>query len=57
MGKYLDVLRRLRLVRRETPVTEVRPERSRRGLYRLADPFLRFWFRYVYPHRSTLRSI
>lgn len=56
VGKYLDVLRRLRLVRRETPVTEVRPERSRRGLYRLADPFLRFWFRYVYPHRSTLEA-
>ena len=56
VGKYLDVLRRLRLVRRETPVTESRPERSRRSLYRLADPFLRFWFRYVYPNRSVLES-
>lgn len=56
VGKYLDVLRRLRLVRRETPVTESRPERSRRSLYRLADPFLRFWFRYVYPNRSVLEA-
>ncbi len=56
VGKYLDTLRRLRLVRRETPVTESRPERSRRSLYRLADPFLRFWFRYVYPNRSALEA-
>ena len=56
VGKYLDTLRRLRLVRRETPVTEARPERSRRSLYRLADPFLRFWFRYVYPNRSALEA-
>ena len=56
VGKYLDVLRRLRFVDRETPVTETRPERSRRGLYRLADSFLRFWFRYVYPNRSTLEA-
>ena len=56
VGKYLDVLRRLRLVRRETPLTEARPERSRKGLYLLADPFLRFWFRYVYPNRSALEA-
>ena len=56
VGKYLDVLRRLRLVRRETPVTEPRPERSRRSLYRLDDSLLRFWFRYVYPNRSALEA-
>ena len=55
-GKYLDVLRRMRLVHREVPVTETRPERSRKGLYRLTDPFLRFWFRYVYPNRSALEA-
>ena len=54
--KYLDVLRRLRLVHRDVPVTEARPERSRKGLYRLSDPFLRFWFRYVYPNRSALEA-
>ena len=55
-SKYLDVLRRMRLVHREVPVTEARPERSRKGLYRLSDPFLRFWFRYVYPNRSALEA-
>ena len=56
VGKYLDVLRRMRIVRREVPVTETRPERSRKSIYRLADPFLRFWFRYVYPNRSALEA-
>ena len=56
VGKYLDVLRRMRIVRREVPVTEARPERSRKALYRLADSFLRFWFRYVYPNRSALEA-
>lgn len=56
VGKYLDVLRRMRIVRREVPVTEARPERSRKGLYRLDDAFLRFWFRYVYPNRSALEA-
>lgn len=28
--------------------------RRARGGYRIADPFFRFWFRYVFPHRSRL---
>ena len=56
VGKYLDVLRRMHIVRREVSVTESRPERSRRSIYGLADPFLRFWFRYVYPNRSVLEA-
>lgn len=38
----------MRYVRREVPVTESRPEKSKKGLYRITDPFLRFWFRYVH---------
>lgn len=29
--------------------------RSQRVLYRLADPYLRFWFRFVSPHQSFLQ--
>lgn len=54
VGKYLDVLRDMRLVRREVPVTETRPEKSRRGIYRIQDPFLRFWFRFVNPFQDRL---
>jgi hypothetical protein len=29
---------------------------TKRTLYRIADPFLRFWFRYVEPNRSLLEA-
>lgn len=53
---YLSALREMHLVERRVPVTERNPERTRRGLYRLADPFLRFWFRFVLPHRTALEA-
>ncbi len=54
VGKYLSVLRSLRLVERRVPVTETRPEKSRKGIYRISDPFLRFWFRFVHPFHDRL---
>ena len=51
---YLDTLQQLHLVERRVPVTETQPHKSRRGIYRLRDPYLRFWFRYVHPNRSQL---
>ncbi|MDR3576070.1 MAG: ATP-binding protein [Anaerolineaceae bacterium] len=51
---YLDTLQQLRLVERVVPVTETQPQKSRRGIYRLKDHYLRFWFRYVHPNRSQL---
>ncbi|RMF86146.1 MAG: ATP-binding protein [Nitrospirae bacterium] len=53
ISKYLDVLQGLEMVRRELPVTRQHRKGSR-GLYRIHDPFLRFWFRYVFPQRSLL---
>ncbi len=51
---YLDTLQQLHLVERLVPVTETQPHKSRRGIYRLKDHYLRFWFRYVHPNRSQL---
>jgi len=51
---YLDTLQQLHLVERLVPVTETQPQKSRRGIYRLKDYYLRFWFRYVHPNRSQL---
>jgi uncharacterized protein len=51
---YLDTLQQLHLVERLVPVTETQPQKSRRGIYRLKDQYLRFWFRYVHPNRSQL---
>ena len=53
-SRYLETLREMRVLERRTPVTERNPERTRRGRYRLCDPFFRFWFRFVLPNRSAL---
>ena len=56
ISKYLNVLQELHLVTRVVPATELRPDKSRRGIYRLEDNFLRFWFRFVAPRRSELEQ-
>jgi len=43
-------------VERVVPVTETQPQKSRRGIYRLKDHYLRFWFRFVLPNRSQLEQ-
>lgn len=55
LSKYLRTLKRLRLVDREVPVT-ASSKKSKRSIYRVADEFLRFWFRYVEPHRSSIEE-
>jgi AAA+ ATPase superfamily predicted ATPase len=54
VSRYLAVLQELQVIERRVPVTETQPEKSRRGVYRLRDPFLRFWFRFVFPQASLL---
>lgn len=55
-GKYLHVLRELRLVAREIPVTDPDPLRSRRGRYRIADRFVAFHFRHLQPNVSLVHA-
>lgn len=52
--KYLNTLERLCLIEKKIPVTEKRPEKSRKGLYAISDNFFRFWFQYVFPFKSDL---
>lgn len=51
---YLDTLQQLHLLERVVPVTETQPHKSRRGIYRVKDHYLRFWFRFLLPNRSRL---
>ena len=55
LSKYLQTLRRLRLIERDVPVT-ASGKKSKRSRYRVADEFLRFWFRYVEPNRSSIEE-
>ena len=56
LTKYLKTLIDLDILEREVPITEDNPEKSKRGLYRLTDNYLRFWFAFVYPNRSFIES-
>ena len=50
------MLRELGLIKRETPVIERAPQKSRKGLYKIADNYVKFWFRFVLPNRSLIES-
>lgn len=53
-NKYLGVLAYLDIVEREVPVTEGKPLKSKKGLYRIKDEFFQFWFRFVFPKRGEI---
>lgn len=54
LTKYLKTLIDLDIVEREVPVTEENPETSKKGLYKIKDNYIRFWFSFVYPNRSFI---
>ncbi len=54
LTRYLAQLMEIGLVRREVPVTQDKPHKSRKGLYRVADLFVRFWYHFVYPNLDLL---
>ena len=54
--KYLAVLRELGYVERLVPATVRRPEKSRQGRYVITDPYLRFYYRFLAPHRSAIEQ-
>lgn len=51
--RVLPRLLEIGLIERRTPVTED-PEKSRRSLYRIPDPYLRFWFRFILRNRGAI---
>ncbi|MDA2924334.1 ATP-binding protein [Acidobacteria bacterium AH-259-L09] len=55
LTRPLSRLLELGLIRREQPFG-VPPRSSKKTLYRIDDPFMAFWFRYVEPNRSRLES-
>ena len=54
VGRYLNTLVELRLVSRRLPMGA--SLNTRGGHWRLEDPFLRFWFRFVFPYQSDLET-
>ena len=56
LSKYLKVLTDLDIIEREVPVTEEKPLTSKRGLYKIKDNYIKFWFTFIYPNMSYIES-
>lgn len=56
LTKYLKTLIDLDILEREVPIMEENPEKSKKGLYKIKDNYLRFWFAFVYPNMSFIES-
>lgn len=56
LTKYLKTLIDLDILEREVPITEENPDKSKKGLYKIKDNYLKFWFAFVYPNLSFLES-
>ncbi len=54
VSKYLDILMLHGIVIPEKPFGA--SERYKRRLYWISDQYLKFWFRYVLPHKSEIES-
>lgn len=56
LTKYLKTLINLGILAREVPVTEDNPENSKKGLYKIKDNFILFWFKFIFPNLSYIES-
>lgn len=56
LTRNLKTLIELDLVQREVPVTEENPEKSKKGLYRIKDYYIRFWFTMIYPNQGDIEQ-
>jgi len=54
LSYYLNNLIELDILKREVPVVEKNPQTSKKGLYKIKDKFLNFWFKFVYPYKSYI---
>ncbi|MFR0557393.1 ATP-binding protein [Pseudoscardovia radai] len=55
VGVYLRTLVGLGIVERTVPFGE-NPEKSRRGRYRIADPFFAYWHQFVAPYAGLIET-
>jgi uncharacterized protein len=49
LQRPLDWLVSMEILERVVPITEATPEKSKRALYRVTDPYVGFWYRFVAP--------
>ena len=53
LSKYINVLKRMGLLKKEYPPTVVE-RKKRKGIYRIADNYFRFWLRFIHPFKDEI---
>lgn len=56
LTKYLKTLMNLDILEREVPVTEDNPENCKKGLYKIKDNFMVFWFKFIFQNLNYIES-
>ena len=56
LSSYLSILQQLSIVKKDVPVTEMLPEKSRKGVYMISDHFFEFWFRFIFQNKSLVEE-
>lgn len=54
LTNYLKTLIEIEIIKREVPITETNPEKSKKSIYKINDNFIKFWFRFIYPNRDQI---
>lgn len=52
LGYYIQTLQALDLIERRDPM--LAPPRGRQGRYHVCDPFMRFYYRFIVPHTTSI---
>ena len=55
VSKYIQNLERIRIIKREYPITE-KKEKRKDARYRFIDNYFRFWFRFIYPNKMLIEK-
>ncbi|MEP7002141.1 MAG: ATP-binding protein [bacterium] len=56
LSRPMNWLEEMQVVARTVPITEANPQKSKRSLYRITDPYVAFWHRFVAPILATGES-
>lgn len=52
---FLNILKNdLDIIKKEVPVTEAKPEKSKKTVYSIKDNYFKFWFKYIHPNSSDI---
>jgi len=56
LPRYLLTLENLGFIKKAVSIDEKHLHKSRKGIYKISDNYLSFWFRFIYPNKSYIEE-